>query len=214
MTPDAFVQAFHEAKASAILRTDDPQAVRPAMDAAIKGGFRVIEFTLTCPDVYDHLAAYAQRDDVILGAGTVLTVEQARRAVDAGARCLVSPVMDIEIIEEANRLGVAVMPGCHTATEMHAAHRAGAQLVKLFPAPGSGPTYVKSLLAPLPFLKIVPTNGVHENNAESYLKAGAYALGFTTALFDPNDMASHRFEKIEARAGKLLDAISAPAATA
>lgn len=211
MTPEAFVEAFHHHRASAILRTDDAEAIRPAMDAAIAGGFRVIEFTLTCPDVYEHLAAYANRDDVILGAGTVLTIEQARKAVDAGARCLVSPVMDPEIIAEAKRLGVAMMPGCHTATEMHAAYVAGADLCKLFPAPGTGPTYIKSILAPLPFLKIVPTNGVHENNAEAYLKAGAYAVGFTTALFDPNDLAARRFEKIEARARKLLDAISAPA---
>ena len=214
MTPDAFVQAFHEARASAILRTADPEAMQPAMDAAVRGGFRIIEFTLTCPDVYEHLAAYAQRDDLIVGAGTVLTVEQAERSVEAGARCLVSPVMDPEIIAAAVRLEVAIMPGCFSATEMFDAHRHGAHLCKLFPAPGTGPTYVKSILAPLPFLKIVPTNGVHQNNAEAFLKAGAHAVGFTTALFDPNDMAAGRFEMIEQRARTLLDAVGAPAATA
>ncbi|MCZ6835852.1 MAG: bifunctional 4-hydroxy-2-oxoglutarate aldolase/2-dehydro-3-deoxy-phosphogluconate aldolase [Planctomycetota bacterium] len=213
MTPDAFVQEFHDAKASAILRTDDPDVIRPAMDAAIKGGFKIIEFTLTCPDAYEHIAHYAQRDDLIVGAGTVLSVEQAQRSVEAGARCLVSPVMDREIIETANRLGVACMPGCHTATEMFEAHRAGAQLCKLFPAPGTGPTYVKSILAPMPFLKIVPTNGVHQNNAQSYLKAGAYAVGFTTALFDPNDLKAYKFDSIEARARNLLDAVRSPLVT-
>lgn len=218
MTPEEFVEAFHEAKASAILRTDDPDAVRPAMDAAIRAGFRIIEFTLTCPDVFEHIAAYAGRDDVIVGAGTVLSVDDARRSVEAGAKCLVSPVMDPEVIAESQRLNVAAMPGCLTATEMFTAHRAGAHLCKLFPnpAPGSepGPVYVRSILAPMPFLKIVPTNGVNADNAAAFLDAGAHAVGFTTALFDPAEMASGNFAAIEQRGRRLLDAAGAPVAAA
>ena len=213
MTPEQFIDAFREARTSAILRTDDPEVIRPAMDAAIAGGFRIIEFTLTCPDAFDHIAAYAGRDEIIVGAGTVLTIDDARRAVEAGARCLVSPVMDPAVIQEAHRLQVAIMPGCFTATEMMAAHRAGAHLCKLFPGPGpgreAGPMYVRSILAPLPFLRIVPTNGVTLENARGYLEAGALAVGFTTALFDPVDLAAHRFDSIERRARALLDACGA-----
>jgi 2-dehydro-3-deoxyphosphogluconate aldolase/(4S)-4-hydroxy-2-oxoglutarate aldolase len=215
MTPEQFIDVFRECRASAILRTDDPEAIAPAMDAAIAGGFRIVEFTLTCPNALDHIEAFAVRDDVIVGAGTVLTIEQARQSVEAGARCLVSPVLDPAIIAEAGRLNVAVMPGCFTATEMLTAHRAGADLCKLFPSPApgneAGPAYIKSILAPMPFLKIVPTNGVNQANAGAFLEAGAWAVGFTTALFDPADLAAHRFDSIERRARDLLDAVRAPA---
>ncbi|MCP3904363.1 MAG: bifunctional 4-hydroxy-2-oxoglutarate aldolase/2-dehydro-3-deoxy-phosphogluconate aldolase, partial [Planctomycetes bacterium] len=146
---------------------------------------------------------------VVTGAGTVLTVEDARAAVDAGASFLVSPVTDEAVIEEAARLGVAMMPGTFTATEMLRAHRAGASLQKLFPGPDSGPNYVKAMLGPMPFLRIVPTSGVHQNNAAAFLKAGAFAVGFVNTLFDPNDMRGERFDRIEERAAKLLAAVGA-----
>ena len=208
MTPDEFVQHYRNGRASAILRTDTESTAAPAMDAAVRGGFRIIEFTMTIPGVLDRLREYGSRDDVIVGAGTVMSEKDAHGAVEAGAKFLVSPVVDEKVIEAAAHLGVAVMPGAHTPTEMMRAHDAGAQLVKLFPAPGTGPTYVKSILGPLPFLKIVPTNGVHLNNAAAFLKAGSWAVGFTTALFDPNGMSQQNWDAIEQRARKLLDALA------
>ena len=209
MTPDAFVDFLGTERASAILRTDVAEAAAPAMDAAIRGGFRVVEFTLTIPDVYERIGEFAARDGVVVGAGTVLTVEQARAAVEQGARFLVSPVVDEAVIEEATRLGVAMMPGTHTPTEMLRAHRAGAQLQKLFPAPGLGPPYVASCLGPLPFLRIVPTNGADETNARAWLDAGAHALGFVAPLFDAGEVRDGRADLIEARARRLLDAVRA-----
>ena len=209
MTPDAFVDFLGTECASAILRTDVAEAAAPAMDAAIRGGFRVVEFTLTIPDVYERIGEFAARDGVVVGAGTVLTVEQARAAVEQGARFLVSPVVDEAVIEEATRLGVAMMPGTHTPTEMLRAHRAGAQLQKLFPAPGIGPAYVASCLGPLPFLRIVPTNGADETNARAWLDAGAHALGFVAPLFDAGEVRDGRADLIEARARRLLDAVRA-----
>ena len=141
-----------------------------------------------------------------MGAGTVLTVEQAREAVAAGARFLVSPVCDVEVIEVAAELGVAIMPGCFTPTEMLRAHRAGAPLVKLFPSPGTGPSFVRACLGPLPFLKIVPTSGVTGENAAEYLAAGAHAVGFVAPLFHPSDIESEQYDKIEERGRALLAA--------
>ena len=100
-----------------------------------------------------------------------------------------------------------MMPGTHTPTEMLRAHRAGASLQKLFPAPGIGPTYVKACLGPMPFLRIVPTSGVDESNAAAYLQAGAFAVGFVTSLFDPEDLAAGRFDRVEQRARSLLAAV-------
>lgn len=209
VTPSGFVDFYHQQRASAILRTDLPDAVAPAMDAAVRAGFRVCEFTLTVPNAFAHIAAFARRDGIVVGAGTVLTVEDARRAVEAGARFLVSPVVDEAVIEEAIRLGVAMMPGTHTPTEMLRAHRAGAPLQKLFPAPGIGPAYVRACLGPMPFLRIVPTSGVDASNAAAYFAAGAFAVGFVAPLFDPADLREGRFDRIEARGRELLAACRA-----
>lgn len=209
MKADDFIEFFHAERGSAILRTSIATAVEPAMEAAVRAGFRICEFTMNTPDALQHIKAFSARDGLVIGAGTVLTVDDARQAVDAGAKFLVSPVTDEAVIEEALRLGVAVMPGTHTPTEMLRAHRAGAHLQKLFPTAGTGPGFVKACRGPLPFLRIVPTSGVHENNVAAYLKAGAFAVGFVAPLFDPNDMAAGAFDRIEERGRRLLAAARA-----
>lgn len=210
MKPDEFLSSYRAARASAILRTNHQDVAREAMNAAVAGGFRVIEFTLSIPGANELIAEFSQRPGLIVGAGTVLTVEEARAAAGAGASFLVSPVVDEVVIEEAHRLGLAVMPGCSTPTEMLRAHRAGAQLQKLFPAPGTGPAWVTQTLGPLPFLRIVPTSGVTLENAAEFWRAGAYALGFVASLFPAADLAARRFDLIQSRAQQMLAAINPP----
>jgi Entner-Doudoroff aldolase len=209
MEPTRFVELFRRERASAILRTTDTAKARRAMDAATRGGFRVCEFTLTIPNAFALIAEFREREELVVGAGTVLTPDDARRAADAGAQFLVSPVVDPETIREAQRLGLAMMPGCATPTEMFAAHQLGAPLQKLFPAlpEGHGPMWVRQTLAPLPILRIVPTSGVTAENALAYLDAGAHAVGFVNALFDPRDIAAERWDAIEARARAVLAAV-------
>ena len=209
MTPSDIVQFIGAQRASAILRTADPSIVAPAMDAAIEGGFRVIEFTLTTPDALRHVAAYREQSELVVGAGTVLTEDEARAAIDAGAQFIVSPVVDEAVISVAVNAGVCAMPGTHTPTEMLRAHQAGAMLQKLFPAPANGAKYVKAVRGPMPFLNLVPTNGVHENNVRSYLKAGAHAVGFVTPLFDPVLMQGKDWAGIRERAERLRAACGA-----
>lgn len=209
MKPDDFVKFFGEQRASAILRTPIADAAAPAMRAAVAGGFKIVEFTMTIPQVLERIAEFSADGDLVVGAGTVLTVEDAQAAVDAGASFLVSPVTDEAVIEKALSLGVAMMPGTHTPTEMLRAHRAGAQLQKLFPAPGIGAAYVKNCLGPLPFLRIVPTSGVDGDNVGDYLRAGAHAVGFVSPLFDPGDIERGDFDAIEARAKRFLAAARA-----
>jgi len=202
--PEAFVNLLGRLRATAILRTSIEDAAAPAMDAAIRGGFRIVEFTLNTPGALERIVEFSRRDDVIVGAGTVLTVADARAAVRAGARFLVSPVVDVEVIEEAAELGVCAIPGCHSPTELLLAHRAGAPLQKLFPALALGPDWVRACLAPLPFLRIVPTNGVTAENARAFLDAGCLAVGFGAPLFAASDLAERRFERIAERARALL----------
>jgi 2-dehydro-3-deoxyphosphogluconate aldolase / (4S)-4-hydroxy-2-oxoglutarate aldolase len=212
MTPEQFVRALELHRTSAIVRADSQAVARGAMNAAITGGVRIVEFTLTTPGALDLVAEFAGRDPieavdgidrVVVGAGTVLTVEQARDAVKAGARFLVSPVADTRVIRAATDLGVAMIPGVHTPTEMLRAHEGGAPLLKLFPAPAGGPAYLRSVLAPLPFLKIVPTNGVDASNIAAWIAAGAWAVGLVGPLFVAEDLSAQNWPAIEARAKQL-----------
>jgi Entner-Doudoroff aldolase len=204
MDPAAFAELMRRERACAILRSDDAEAGRLAMHAAIAGGFRCVEVTLTTPGALELVAELSRRADLTVGAGTVLTVADAEAAVAAGARFLVSPVFDPELVRAAAALGVAPLPGCHTPTELLAAHRAGATLLKLFPAPAGGPAWLRSVLAPLPFLRVVPTNGIDADNAADWLAAGAWALGFNAAIFHAEDLRERRFDRIEERSRRLL----------
>lgn len=209
MTPDTFVALLRRERATAILRASEQRLAADAMEAAVRAGFRAIEFTLTTPGAFELIADFSRRPGLSVGAGTVLSAADARRAVEAGASFLVAPNFDAEVIGEATRLGVASIPGVHTPTEMLAAHRAGAPLLKLFPAPAGGPTYLRSCLGPLPFLKVVPTNGVDLDNAAHWLEAGAWAVGFVNALFEPRMLAERDLAGIETRARQLLTAVAA-----
>ena len=208
MHPDKFLALLEKTRASAILRTPHGEAAEPAMEAAVRGGFRVIEFTMSVPGVLDLVRKFSKKQGLVVGVGTVLTIDEAREAVKAGAGYLVSPVVDEAVIQEALSLGVTAMPGSCTPTEMMRAHRAGAQLQKLFPEVGTGPAWVKQTLGPLPFLRIVPTSGVTLENAADYFKAGAFAVGFVNSLFEPADVGQGRFDLIEARARKMIEAVS------
>ena len=229
MTPADFVDRLARERCSAILRTPIASAAAPAMEAAVRGGFRIVEFTLTIPHAFERIAEFAERAapgrvkrraealnsprgtmdgegghrDLIVGAGTVLTSDEAREAVRAGARFLVSPVVDEAVIRTAADLGVAMLPGALTPTEMLRAHRAGAPLVKLFPAPHDPPAYLRQVLGPFPFLKIVPTAGVDESNAKAQLAAGAFAVGFVSSLFPHDLVAKGDWQGIEERARRL-----------
>ncbi|MDG1455801.1 MAG: bifunctional 4-hydroxy-2-oxoglutarate aldolase/2-dehydro-3-deoxy-phosphogluconate aldolase [Planctomycetota bacterium] len=203
--PAEFVRFLGTEKASAILRTPHGDLALPAMESALRAGFRICEYTLTIPGAYELIRETASRyPEVVIGAGTVLNKEQAQKSISAGARFLVSPVVDIDLIRFAQESNVAIIPGCSTPTEMITAHRAGAPLVKLFPAPAGGPSWVQAVLGPLPELKIVPTSGVTQENAREFLKAGAHAIGFVAPLFQPQDIEEQNWDKIEARGKELL----------
>ncbi|MHC4078582.1 MAG: bifunctional 4-hydroxy-2-oxoglutarate aldolase/2-dehydro-3-deoxy-phosphogluconate aldolase [Planctomycetota bacterium] len=194
-------------RCSAILRTNHAEAVVPAMQAAVGGGFRVVEFTLTTPGALAAVAKFRENPDLLVGAGTVLTKEQAADAVAAGAQFLVSPVVDPKVISWAVENQVLIIPGTFTPTEMRAAHDAGAQIVKLFPGPADGPDYVRACLGPMPFLRIFPTSGVTEDNVQDYLRAGAFGVGFVGCLFHTEDMAHGNYLGVRERAQRMVQLV-------
>lgn len=204
---EAVLNDIREARAVAILRCNDHAVGREALAAAVRGGFRCLEVTLTTPGAVELIAELAQDDRLLVGAGTVLTVEQARASAHAGARFMVSPVVDDDVLAECTRLGVIAMPGCATPTELWRAHRAGAAVQKLFPAPAGGPAWLRAVLAPMPFLRVIPTNAIDTDNAADWLAAGAFAVGVNRALFAPDALAAHDYAAIETRARALLTAV-------
>ena len=197
-----------ERKISAIIRTDDHNVAEQAMQAAVDGGFRVVEFTLTTPGSLNLITQFRENDDLIVGAGTVMSPTIVQAAVEAGAQFLVSPVCNVDVIKEAEKLDVVSIPGTFTATEMETAHRAGADFVKLFPAPENVAEYIRFILAPLPYLKIFPTSGVNLDNMLDVLQAGAAGTGFVRPLFDPEMIRNKNYDGIRQRAEAIVERLA------
>ena len=195
-------------KISAIIRTDDHKVAEQAMQAAVDGGFRVVEFTLTTPGSLNLITQFRENYDLIVGAGTVMSPTIAQEAVEAGAQFLVSPVCNVDVIQEAEKLDVVSIPGTFTATEMETAHRAGADFVKLFPAPENVAEYIRFILAPLPYLKIFPTSGVNLDNMLDVLQAGAAGIGFVRPLFDPEMIRNKNYGGIRQRAEAIVERLA------
>jgi 2-dehydro-3-deoxyphosphogluconate aldolase/(4S)-4-hydroxy-2-oxoglutarate aldolase len=185
---------------AAIIRTRDQDLAAEAMRAAIRGGFRVVEFTMNTPGALALIESFSVDTELVVGAGTVLTVEQARTAVAAGARFIVSPVVDPAVIAAGRKLDAVTVPGTYTPTEMRQAVEVGADMVKLFPAPANIAQYVRQIVGPLPDLKIFPTAGVGSENFVEILRAGACGVGFVSSLFVPDEMARRDLAAIERRA--------------
>ena len=192
-------------KISAIVRTDDQSVAEQAMAAAVEGGFSVIEFTLNTPGALELITQFRSMDESLLvGAGTVMTPQAAKEAVNAGAQFIVSPVCNPAVIREAGEMGVVSIPGTQTPTEMQHAHETGADFVKLFPAPPNVAEYIRYVLGPQPHLKIFPTSGVNLDNMVEVLEAGAAGVGFVGPLFDPQLMRNRNFDDIRERAEKIV----------
>jgi len=189
--------ALRELPAIAILRATGAEHLVPAAEVLFAAGFRVLEFPLTTPGALDAIRqARAELPAAVVGAGTVLTAEDAHAAVDAGAQLLVSPALCAAAMAVGLQAGVPTVPGAFTPTEIVAAQAAGATLVKLFPATALGPRYLAALRQPLPDVRIVPTGGVSLDNAPAWLAAGAIALGLGGPLvgdsLDTGDLAALR----------------------
>jgi len=168
----------------AVVRTDKSEQVPFICEALLAGGVIALEITFTVPNALDAIREAGRRfgAQALVGAGTVLNAAACRAAIAAGAEFVVSPITKLEIIEAARAADKPVMLGSYTPTEAQTAHEAGADFIKIFPADKLGPSYIKSLRAPLPHLRIVPTGGVDLNTATDFLKAGCAALGVGGSL--------------------------------
>jgi len=208
-TPEKYEEVlnnFATYRACAVLRTSTSDVCPKAMQAAIDGGFKICEFTLTTPDCLQHLSDFRTKYDKqkMIGCGTILTIEDAENAIDAGAEFIITPVMLPDVIEWCASRNIVCVPGCQTPTELVSAYRAGAPLQKLFPGVTGGPMWVKAVSSALPFLSINPTSGVDLDNAGDYLRHGAASVGLVAPLFDQAAIANGDFDVIAKNAAKVI----------
>jgi 2-dehydro-3-deoxyphosphogluconate aldolase/(4S)-4-hydroxy-2-oxoglutarate aldolase len=180
-------EALERSRLIAILRHTRPDLVVRTVDALLDGGVCAIEVTFNSRGVLEMLAAINEHfgERVLLGAGTVLDQVSADQALEAGARFIVSPHTDVGLVKHLAQQGVPTIPGAFTASEVLAAWRAGASIVKVFPAGSVGPAYIKDLRGPLGDIPLLPTGGVTEDNAAAFMRAGAWGLAVGSALVDP-----------------------------
>jgi 2-dehydro-3-deoxyphosphogluconate aldolase / (4S)-4-hydroxy-2-oxoglutarate aldolase len=185
-----------------------PRVADPASLAmAFAGhGIRCVEFTFTIADVLSAIRAAAERGAVV-GAGTVLDPDQAHKAIDAGARFVVTPAIRVDVAHVCHDLGVPVVLGAFTPTEVRSAVEAGAAAVKLFPSRIGGPEYVRDLLGPFPNLALVPSGGVGPENMRAYLEAGAVAVSLGASLAPPDAVESGDLDQIVGRIKRVRAAL-------
>ncbi|MER7788351.1 bifunctional 4-hydroxy-2-oxoglutarate aldolase/2-dehydro-3-deoxy-phosphogluconate aldolase [Streptomyces sp. NPDC097640] len=186
----------------AIIRSDSYDHATAAADTLLSAGLTTLEFSLTTPFALEAVTTLVREvgDEAVIGAGTVLDAASARMAVDAGARFLVSPSLDPEVIRTGHRYGLPVFPGVATPTEMVRALELGADALKLFPASAHSPRWVKDVRAALPQAALLPTGGVTVADAPEWIAAGAVACGMGSALSEGDrDVVAKRGAELLAR---------------
>ena len=210
MKRQEIVNSLIKASAVAVVRLTDPTKLMKVSEAIYAGGVSAIEITMTVPNAIKMIeeASKVLGSYMLVGVGSVLDPDTAQKAIDAGAKYVVSPIFKKEIIETAHKNNIPAMPGAFTPTEILTAYEAGADIVKVFPADVVGMAFFKGILAPMPHLKLMPTGGVSLTNAGDWLKAGACAVGVGTALLDKKAIATEDYKTLTANAKILMESIN------
>ncbi len=200
------IKRFQQDRLIAVIRADSAKDALWGGQHLVQAGIQILEVTYTVPEAETVIEALSEEfPDVLIGAGTVIEAKTALSALGAGAQFLASPVLEEKMVQFGAEQDILILPGVATPTEMYQASKWGASLLKLFPAaPLGGPAYLKSVLAPMPHLSIVPTGGLHSGNFLEYLNAGAMAVGLGTHLLPHQAMVSRDENLIKARVAEYL----------
>jgi 2-dehydro-3-deoxyphosphogluconate aldolase/(4S)-4-hydroxy-2-oxoglutarate aldolase len=189
----------------AVVRASSSEQLIDVAGALLAGGVDCIEITMTTPNALEVIRQCRRTvGEAMIGVGSVLDADTARAAIDAGAQFVVSPIFDPATLEAAHAADLPVVPGCFTPTEIHNATRAGADIVKVFPAGFFGAKYFKAVLAPMPHLKLTPTGGVDLDTAADFIAAGAATLGVGSALVTKAALAAGDMAEIQRLAGEYV----------
>jgi len=202
------VTQLFETGALGIIRVNQAEGLVRIAHALQDGGLNCVEITMTTPGALRAIEAASEKlTGVLMGAGTVLDATTARQAILAGAKFLVTPTVELDVIEMAHRYGVVVIPGAMSPTEILTAWEAGADMVKVFPASVLRPSYLKAVRGPLPQIPLVPTGGITADNAGEFIHAGAAMVCAGGWLVDKKAVAEGRYEFLTERARQLLNAV-------
>ncbi len=193
----------------AIVRVSSAREAVDVCMAIARGGVTPIEVTMTVPGAIDAIREFksAVKEEVLIGAGTVLDPETARACILAGADFIVSPTLNLEVIKVCRRYSKIIIPGTFTPTEILTAWEAGADIVKVFPASVGGPGYLKDIMGPLPQVKLVPTGGVNLETTPEFIKAGAVAVAAGTSLVNKKAVSEQNWDAITETARKFVAAV-------
>ncbi|NUN92631.1 MAG: bifunctional 4-hydroxy-2-oxoglutarate aldolase/2-dehydro-3-deoxy-phosphogluconate aldolase [Verrucomicrobiae bacterium] len=194
----------------AVIRADSSAQLLHVADALQKGGVPAMEVTMTTPNALEVIREVTVRygKQILMGVGTVLDTETCRAAILAGAEFVVTPVLKPEVVALCRRYGRPIVCGAYTPTEILAAWECGADFVKVFPADGLGPSYIKAVKAPLPQVEIIPTGGVDVNTAGDFIKAGCAAVAAGSSLVSKKALETQDWEGITAVAKKFVEAVA------
>ena len=199
-----------------VVRASSSAEALAVVEAIREGGIPILEITMTVPGAVGVISELTQRlgDDALIGAGTVLDADAAKQCVDAGAKFIVSPALDVPTIEACRRMNVPVFPGALTPTEILTAWKAGANAVKVFPANAvGGASYLRSVKAPLPQVELIPTGGVNLKTVAEFVAAGALALGVGADLVDVAALRRGEAAAITRKAKEYVAAVGAARAS-
>jgi len=208
---EAIIRRLLEPGIIAIVRSQRPVAIAPLAEALLAGGVTALEITLTTPNALEALTEASQSSGgrAVVGVGSVVDRTACEAALAAGAAFIVSPICRPELVPVAHGAAVPVMLGAYTPTEAQTAHEAGADFVKIFPADGLGPAYLKALRAPLPHLQLVPTGGVDLQTLAAFVKAGCPAVGVGSSLVSADILAGQKWTELTALARRFVEAMHA-----
>ena len=210
MSPkQALLQRLIDTGVIAIIRTDSAEKASGIARAAIEGGVVGVEVTLTTPGAVGLMQRLQEdfADRAVIGAGTVLNARDAKEVLDVGAKFIVSPAFDAQVLQLTLRAGAISIPGAFTPAEILNVSRAGADLIKVFPSTSVGPTYFRDLLRPLPNLKLIATGGVTMNDVEEWIRAGSVLVGVGGDLVRDGAAEKGDWSGISRRAAEFLAAV-------
>jgi 2-dehydro-3-deoxyphosphogluconate aldolase/(4S)-4-hydroxy-2-oxoglutarate aldolase len=191
-----------------VIRTERPEDAYEAARAAIRGGVRLVEITFSVPRAEEVIGRLAREEDVTVGAGTVLSIAQAGKAIEAGASYIVSPHLDEDIVRFTKAAGAVSIPGAATPTEILRAHRAGGDIIKLFPfVEMGGLKFLKTIRGPLPFIKYMPSGGVTIENVSEYLEASVSGIIVGSSIIKAELVKAADWEGIARLARSFVDKI-------
>ncbi|MCR8643830.1 bifunctional 4-hydroxy-2-oxoglutarate aldolase/2-dehydro-3-deoxy-phosphogluconate aldolase [Paenibacillus sp. N1-5-1-14] len=211
MNKEQGLQLLEQTRVIAIVRGVEQKHISAVAGALLAGGISVMEVTLNTPGATDMIkelqANYS--DKMFIGAGTVLDMDDAKLALDAGAAFFVTPNTDEDVIRFAAEHSIPIYPGAMTPTEVVKAWKAGATAVKLFPTGSLGLTYFKDVQGPLSHIPMLAVGGVRTDNIADYFAAGCYGFGVGGSLFNKEDIAAGRYESVTNEARKVTDCVQA-----